>query len=193
MKSGQLSGVFRQSDLKIYKDNFEKFCDITQSPKSQIMRAIDANNKKIFPWYKNTLEKKIKESTNQDFKTIVALYVKWIRPVGIHLDLIELPLNTKGINYKSFLIPMGVDGDADKCHMASTVVMKQGSNPNAIDDQNRLFRHVELEKLKHFTIADEYTWGVGDIIWWTSDQYHASSDFTQTNSNKEAFVIHTYV
>lgn len=193
MNSGCYRLIFDKDELDNFKNKFIGCCEASTKIKGQIMRAIDSKNQMLFPWYQKTLESKLQFITNDKFNTIVAMFTNWTYPVNIHQDFIELPGNKKGKNYKSFLIPLNVDGDTNLCSLASTVTFTKRPNQNAISDHKKLFSHMKIDDLKQYTIENIHQWNFGDLIWWYSDQYHASSDFTNKATYKEAFVIHTYV
>lgn len=193
MKSGCFRSVFDKSQLDDFKKKFIGCCEASTKIKGQIMRSVDPNNKMIFPWYQKTMESQIKSITGDHFNTIVAMFTNWTLPVHVHQDFIDLPGDRKGRNYKSFLIPLNVDGDPAKCNLASTVTFNKRPNQNAVRDHEKLFSHMEMDDVKQYSIESIHQWNFGDLIWWYSDQYHASSDFTTKANYKEAFVVHTYV
>jgi len=153
--------------------------------------GIDINNIS-YPWFKKKFFPKITKFFNIELKLIFAFYASFTKPFHIHNDLKPIPNNKIGTPFLSCLIPISVDNNKDLCHLASTIIFKNGKNIKAEFDHKNYLTHCELNTLKDKKIDKIFTWSPGDIIWWKSELDHCSSHFIKFKS-KECFVIHTYV
>jgi hypothetical protein len=154
--------------------------------------GIDINNTKSYLWFRKTLLPRINKFFDVELKLIFAFYSSFTKPFIIHKDLKPIPNNLKGRPFVSCLIPVSVDNDINRCHLASTIIFKTGKNVNAELDQKNYLSHCQLDTLKNKKINKIFSWSSNDMIWWRSELDHCSGYFSNFKS-KECFVIHTYV
>jgi len=155
--------------------------------------GIDVNNTISYPWVKKVFLPKINQFFDVELKLIFASYSSFTKPFAIHRDDYKpIPNDAKGTHYISCLIPISVDNNKDLCHLASTIIFKEGENNNAELDHKNHLSHCDLEQLKTHPIDKIFTWNIGDMIWWKSELNHCSGHFKNFKT-KECFVVHTYV
>jgi hypothetical protein len=150
---------------------------------------------RAYLWLKKVLLDRIAAQFDPDIKLIFGMLLDCQNPMGIHNDL-KYIADSNGTHYLSFLIPCSVDNDPGLCSAASTLIFDQSAN--GINDVSYLhptkLNHVPLEDTHRYSLKEDLIWNCGDLLWWSSELYHTSSDFLNNgHQSKQGIVIHTYV
>lgn len=187
----QITSILDENECDSFKSIFLKNTP-TLSNLGDKCYGIDINNTASYLWFKKKFLSRINKYFDVELKLVHAFYASFTKPFSVHRDLKPIPNNTKGVPYISCVIPISVNNDKDLCHLASTIIFKEGKNDNAKLDHLEYLSHCELNQLENRQIDKIFKWKPYDMIWWKSELYHCSSHFKNFNS-KECFVIHTYV
>ena len=150
---------------------------------------------RAFLWFQKILLNRIAAQFNPDIKLIFGMLLDCQVPVDIHHDYKEIP-DPNGKHYLSFLIPYSVDNQTDLCNAASTLIF----DPSPTGDNNVSYlhptklSHVPIEDTYRYSLKQDLIWNCGDLLWWSSELYHTSSNFLKNgHQSKQGIVIHTYV
>jgi hypothetical protein len=173
LSCGRVKNFFTPALLETLVKTFKKVS--TTNGMENDCYGIDKNHI-AYPWLKKQLFNPIVEQIDPRIKLIFAMYLNTTVPFGIHNDLKELP-DPAGKHFLSFIIPCSVDNKIELCHLASTIIFNETEPVNPPNQ---------------YTVKQELSWNVGDLLWWDSRLYHVSSDFSGYTS-KQGIVIHTYV
>ena len=153
--------------------------------------GIDGKNIKGFMWFDKVILNRIRKYFDPSLLLIFGHYATTTIPIKIHGDTFPDNLPDGASPYKSFLIPVSVDGDTNLCYKSSTITVNPGEMSNA--DYLKHFTHQDEEIKNLFQIDKVLEWKSGNLLWWDNTQWHASNNFNTTSKTKESIVIHTYV
>ena len=167
---------------------------------------------KAYPWFKKVMLDRLKAAFDADLDLIFGMLLHSTKPFGVHSDHFELTV--PGKQFKSFLIPLDVDGSTDRIDSAKTIIFneideyaKMPVNPTALhlpplarDAQSALdiwqqdLSHIPKDSAEVLSVKMSATWRKGDLIYWDSLLLHTSNDFIMNNClYKECIVMHTYI
>jgi len=172
-------------------------------------KGVDVNYTEMYEWFvENVLVRLRKYTKRSDLELIFGFLGDVTQSFKIHQDIKTIPKkekNPNGKQFASFLIPISVDYDPNKCFLNSTMVFDKhilkeptepkswhykvaGTNPQYENKKYGLIDH------RHFNLIGEHTWGRGDLIWWNSNYWHCGLDNNAIGiETKQMLVIHTYV
>ena len=144
-------------------------------------------------WFRKTFMNRIAAKFDPDMKLIFGVLLDCYTPLGIHVDLKDIP-DPQGTHYLSFLIPYSVYNQTELCNAASTLIFDELSDgTNNVRGIEKL-SHLPAEEADRYSLRQDLIWNCGDLLWWSSELYHASSDFLKIgHQSKQGIVIHTYV
>lgn len=208
--SGVIAGVFSEQELLDFRDNLFAY-DVIES-RGNLCYGVDYKH----PYYNEFMRKyfsKIREALGDyDMLPIFAMYLVENKPWTIHTDdYHQLP--TAGSRHLSILSPMSVDFNPSLVSESETIVFNEKSNLEHKADwiQTATVKENSVEYLwddylshnpkyingvyqpDKYTLDGMYTWKIGDLIWWNSEQYHDTSNFLAKGyTSKQALVTHTY-
>jgi len=209
LAAGQIDGFFSDVILDNIV-NIMKNLDTTQPKAGGWCHGIDKKNK-AYPWFEKTVLQPIRNKFHPKLDLIFGMLLHSTYPFGVHSD--HFKLSVAGQQYKSFLIPVNLDGKSNNLTDAKTIIFDQIDehammpvNPrkdrlselplhlSAVKDWNQDLSHIPRETAEVLSVKLSATWHKGDLIFWDSLLLHTSSDFNSKGySFKECIVIHTYI
>ena len=150
---------------------------------------------RAYLWLRKILLDRIAAQFNPNIKLIFGMFLDCQNPMEIHNDLKDIP-DPNGKHYLSFLIPYGVDNNPGLCSAASTLIFDE-----LVDGVNNVsglhptkLSHVSIDDTCRYSLKEDLIWNCGDLLWWSSELYHTSSNFLKNgHQSKQGIVIHTYV
>ena len=173
--------------------------------------GVDINHIAAYDWFVlNVLNRLRKYTGRPDLNLIFGMYADLGQSFRIHTDVKTIPENEhnpNGQQFASFLIPISVDYDKERCSVNSTMVFEMHPLPEdqpaeeqpwhaRIKDLNppRIRKEYGTIDYRHYVLTEEFTWKTGDLVWWNSLYPHCGLDNNAINiKNKQMLVIHTYV
>ena len=184
--------------------------DTTEPKAGGQCHGIDKKNK-AYPWFSKAVMQPLRNKFHPRLDLIYGMLLHSTNPFAVHADHFATP--TPGEQYKSFLVPINVDGEPDLCSGSKTIIFNQidllnqlSPNPNgsqlpklppdisAIEIWKNDLTHIPLETAEVLSVKLNATWHRGDLIFWDSLLLHTSSDFkSKGHAHKECVVIHTYI
>lgn len=181
-----------QSTLTQFVQVFKSF-DPTPIPEGKAF-GVDYKHPH-YSWFIDNVFCKLKQYTKRsDLKLIFAMYGDVTESFKIHRDIKPMPdSGPPNKHFASFLIPVSVDYDINKCSNNCTLVF-----------ENALLLEPEFDQAWHkivpsmispyYKLIRQIQWNSGDLIWWNSIIPHAGANLKELNlSSKQMIVVHTYV
>jgi len=204
---GHKATFFTEDKLNYVVDHMEKL-DSINIPEGNC-KGIDINHTAEYNWFIENFLDPLREYTQRpDLGLIFGFLGDVTQSFRIHQDVKTIPKNEhnpKGTQFASFLIPVSVDYDPNKCYLNSTMIfdLEVLSEPTGPRDWHWLVEGtnplVKKEKYgwinyKHYNLIRNIQWERGDLIWWNSLYWHCGLDNNAIGINtKQMIVIHTYV
>lgn len=181
-----------QSTLTQFVQVFKSF-DPTPIPEGNAF-GVDYKHPS-YNWFMENIFCTLKEYTaRSDLKLIFAMYADVTESFKIHRDIKPLPEpDPPNKHYASFLIPVSVNYNADKCKDNCTLVFE---NAMLLDPEfNQPWHKIVPGVLSPYhKLIRQIQWNSGDLIWWNSIVPHAGANLKQLDlSSKQMIVVHTYV
>ena len=186
-----------------------KELDPTPIPPYGNCYGVDINHTAAYDWFVENLLNRLRVYTQRpDLNLIFGMYTDVEQSFKIHTDIKHIPENEhnpNGKQFASFLIPVSVDYDKQKCDSNSTMVFDSKILDEPADHQdwhdlvkdiNPLEHHKRLGWVDHrrYVQLGNFKWKNGDLIWWNSLYPHCGLDSNVINiTSKQMLVIHTYV
>ena len=164
-----------------------------------------------YPWFKKKLLDRLQGMFEVDLDIIFGMLLHSTKPFGVHSD--HFPLDVPGQQFKSFLIPINVDGAVNDIAYAKTIIFdqidehaKMSVNPtkeqlplipvdmSALSIWQSDLSHIPQESAEVLSVKLSAPWSKGDLIYWDSLLLHTSNDFVaKGHSYKECIVMHTFI
>ena len=198
-QAGCVENFFSESQIAMFRKIFasETLKD-TYSGEGETQTIGVHENNIVYPIFEKEFMEPVRKYFQQDLKVVFSMFADCKNPFDIHDDCGEhIRLGLPGKPWISCLIPLSVDNDVNKTHMASTVIFNEKDyrvqkDPNCDHLFEEKFSHVERSKLSCLTMKAEYQWKRADMIWWYSPLCHTSTHF-KNFSSKQMLVCHTYI
>lgn len=163
----------------------------------------------LYDWFVANCFEKIKSVMDDDkLKVMFGMYLNETKPWKIHTDAYHVQEYSNRETAISFLMPLMVDNTTSLVTKSRTIVFNEyGKNNNldkmtvdtsllpnsAVHIHSEHLSHNRLDKVKKFTVYDQYQWQRGSLIWWDGNYFHDTDNFIANGYNsKQAIVIHTY-
>jgi len=173
--------------------------------------GVDINHTEAYDWFVVNILNRLRKYTGRpDLNLIFGMYADLGQSFRIHTDFKTIPENEhnpNGKQFASFLIPISVDHNKERCSVNSTMVFEMEPLP---EDQpakeqpwHYRIKHINPPRVRkqygtldyrHYELVDEIYWKTGDLIWWNSLYPHCGVDNAAIGiKDKQMLVIHTYV
>jgi len=123
-----------------------------------------------YNWFCKKVLPIVAGSFGTNSKLIFSSYIDLNTPLPVHKDKKPLPEGAKGKHHVSILLPYSV-------------------NDNKDDIENGSTRFYNEDK----TLKEVVQWKKNSAIWWNSEAFHDSGEFTDSVKSKQYFITHTYV
>lgn len=204
---GNFKDFISESDLDYIVKRMEKLDSIPVPEGS--CHGIDINYTDMYDWFVENILDRLREYTQRsDLNLIYGFLGNMTQSFKIHRDIKTIPEkehNPRGTQFASFLIPVSVDFDPNKCCVNSTMIFDNNVLENPADDLDWHYKVKDINPYyyhdvhgwidhRHYNLIDEYKWGRGDLIWWNSLYPHCGLDNNVLGiKTKQMLVIHTYV
>lgn len=151
-----------------------------------------------FEWFDQGIFNLFKKYTRRkDLKLIFGMYADFHSSFKVHRDIKTLPEeNKQNKHFASFLLPVSVDNDADKCNLNCTYVFENAYLLEPAYNQDWHNNVEQNEITPYFQLSDTIQWGnPGSLIWWNSIYPHGGAVLPNSAgfSTKQMIVLHTYV
>ena len=209
LAAGKIGGFFSDNVLDDVVTVMKKL-DITHPKAGGWCHGLDKHNK-AYPWFSKTILQPLRNQFHPRLDLIYGMLLHSTHPFAVHADHFETP--KQGQQYKSFLIPLNVDGDPKLCCNSKTIIFDQTDklnviSPNPTSEHLPLISpeasalsiydvdltHIPKDTARVLSVKMSATWHNGDLIFWDSLLLHTSSDFKAKGYLfKECIVVHTYI
>ena len=203
-----IGNFFKSDQLESMQAILRKL-DTTEPKAGGWCHGLDKHNK-AYPWFSKMVLQPLRNRFHPRLDLIYGMLLHSTNPFAVHADHFATP--TLGKQYKSFLVPLNVDGAPDLCYGSKTIIFDQTDELNRISP-NPTAAHLPLlsPEISAMSIVDDLThipeataevlsvklsatWHKGDLIFWDSLLLHTSSDFRSKGYRfKECIVLHTYI
>jgi hypothetical protein len=210
LQAGVIANFFNEDQLESIRSILNKL-DKTQPKAGGWCCGLDKHNK-VYPWFRKIVLQPLREEFHPKLDLIFGMLLHSINPFGVHSD--HFQLNVPGKQFKSFLIPINVDGSSEHINDAKTIIFdqidehaKMSVNPtkeqlpviippedSALMIYDEDLTHIPRKSAEVLSVKLAATWQKGDLIYWNSLLLHTSNDFLARNhSYKECIVMHTFI
>ena len=166
-------------------------------------------------WFDKLVFKKVQKIFGDKCKMLFSMYLDEDDPFKIHSDYFHKRI---GEPFITFLIPLSVDNNKNKVHLAKTIVFDQfdtfvdndiHTKKSYTHDFKKIYNkpldnnasylhetelaHLDKNDLKLLSVKKVLPWTRGNAIYWEAKSLHCSNDYKQKGmTSKQAIVIHTY-
>jgi hypothetical protein len=209
LAAGIISNFFDTDHLESMQVILRKL-DTTTPKAGGWCHGLDKQNK-AYPWFNKTVLQPIRNNFHPKLELIFGMLLHSTKPFGVHSD--HFPLDVPGQQFKSFLIPINVDGIVNDIADAKTIIFDQSDeyakmsvNPtkeqlplipadiSALSIWQSDLSHIPQESAEVLSVKLSAPWSKGDLIYWDSLLLHTSNDFVaKGHSYKECIVMHTFI
>ena len=209
LAAGVISNFFSLDLLESIQKVMRKL-DTTEPKAGGWCHGLDKHNK-AYLWFSKTVLQPLRNTFHPNLDLIFGMLLHSTKPFGVHSD--HFILDVPGQQFKSFLIPINVDGTVANISDAKTIIFDQidehsrmSVNPNkeqlpllsadisALNIWQSDLSHIPRESAEVLSVKLSAPWSKGDLIYWNSLLLHTSNDFiAKGHSFKECIVIHTYI
>lgn len=149
-----------------------------------------------FDWFMSEFFYLLKDYTKRhDLKLVFGMYADVHESFKIHKDIKELPEpQPMARHFASFLIPISVDHDKEKCKQNCTLVFENRLQNEPLVDQYWQKSVKHTPDMWYYKLLRDITWEPYSLIWWNSLYPHCGAHLPSLDSKtKQMIVVHTYV
>jgi len=210
LSAGVICNFFNSEKLDSIQMIMRKF-DATEPKAGGWCCGLDKHHK-AYPWFNKMMLQPLREAFHPKLDLIFGMLLHSTKPFGVHSD--HFKLDVPGKQFKSFLIPINVDGKITDINDAKTIIFDQideyaklsvnptkdqlpeiiPSDDSAISIWSDDLTHIPKESAKVLSVKLSATWHQTDLIYWDSLLLHTSNDFLAKNHiYKECLVMHTFI